>query len=164
MSRPNAWRKALQLLSRRDHFRRELEEKLRRKGYRRDEVEAVIERCEQLDLIDDERVAERFVDVRAVHRGWGPHRLAAELRHRGVDDTTAERLSRLSDDMAEKALRCAVRKTELRAPDGWWQDGNRRARMVSSLVTRGFDTEIAIAAVDELAASRENQQHALDDQ
>jgi hypothetical protein len=36
--------------------------------------------------------------------------------------------------------------------------------MVSSLVTRGFDTEIAIAAVDELAASRENQQHALDDQ
>jgi len=36
--------------------------------------------------------------------------------------------------------------------------------MVSSLITRGFEAEVAIAAVDDLAASRENQNNALDDQ
>jgi hypothetical protein len=36
--------------------------------------------------------------------------------------------------------------------------------MVSSLITRGFEAEVAIAAVDSLAASRENHDHALDDQ
>jgi hypothetical protein len=35
--------------------------------------------------------------------------------------------------------------------------------MVSSLITRGFEAEVAIAAVDDLAASRE-MNHALDDQ
>jgi len=46
----------------------------------------------------------------------------------------------------------------------WWRDGQRRARMVSSLITRGFEADVAIAAVEELAASRENQRHGLDDQ
>jgi hypothetical protein len=36
--------------------------------------------------------------------------------------------------------------------------------MVSSLITRGFEAEVAITAVDEMAVSRENQHHALDDQ
>jgi hypothetical protein len=36
--------------------------------------------------------------------------------------------------------------------------------MVSSLIARGFETDVAIAAVDKLAASRENHNHALDDQ
>jgi hypothetical protein len=36
--------------------------------------------------------------------------------------------------------------------------------MVSSLLARGFEAADAIAAVSELAASRENDDHALDDQ
>ena len=61
-------------------------------------------------------------------------------------------------------MRTALKKLEVRAPDGWWRDSQRRARMVSSLIARGFETEVAIAAVDKLAASRENHNHALDDQ
>ncbi len=164
MSRPNAYQKALELLSRRDHFRRELVDKLRAKDYTADEVAAAVERCRELGLVDDERVAARFVEARAVDRGWGPHRLAAELRRRGVDDRLAQRLARLPDDVAERSLSTALRKTELRARPGWWRDGNRRARMVSSLLTRGFEADTAIAAVDELAASREKQHHAVDEQ
>jgi hypothetical protein len=73
-------------------------------------------------------------------------------------------MSRLSDDLAGQAMRTALRKLELRAPGGWWRDGQRRARMLSSLITRGFEADVAIAAVDDLAASRENHSHALDDQ
>jgi len=159
----SAYQTALDLLSRRDHFRRELVEKLRKRDLPADEIEDSIARCEELDLLNDERVAHRFVEVRAADRGWGPHRLAAELRQRGITADDADRLSDLSEELAADAMRTALRKIEVRAPAGWWRDGQRRARMVSSLITRGFEAEVAIAAVKDLAASRENN-HALDDQ
>jgi regulatory protein len=155
---------ALDLLSRRDHFRRELVEKLQKRNRPAAEIEVAVERCAELDLVNDERIGERFVEVRAADRGWGPHRLAAELRQRGIAAGDAERLSSLSDELAAAAMATALRKLEVRAPGQWWRDGQRRARMVSSLITRGFEVEVAIAAVDELAASRENQNDALDDQ
>ena len=159
----SAYQTALDLLSRRDHFRRELVEKLRKRDLPADEIEDSIARCEELDLLNDERVAHRFVEVRAADRGWGPHRLAAELRQRGLPADDADRLSDLSEELAADAMRTALRKIEVRAPTGWWRDGQRRARMVSSLITRGFEAEVAIAAIDDLAASRETN-HALDDQ
>jgi regulatory protein len=155
---------AIDLLSRRDHFRRELVEKLRQRGVAEGDIEDAVARCEKLDLINDRRVAERFVEVRAADRGWGPHRLESELRKRGIEAADADRVSKLSGELAAAAMRTALRKLEVRAPAGWWRDSQRRARMVSSLITRGFEAEVAIAAVDELAVSRENQNHALDDQ
>ena len=163
-TRKSAYQTALDLLSRRDHFRRELEEKLARRDFPRDEIDAALDRCRAIGLVDDLKVAERFVEVRAANRGWGPHRLAAELKHRGVASADAEEISRLPPDVANEAMATAIRKLQIRAPDEWWRDGQRRARMVSSLITRGFEAEDAIAAVNELAASRENQRHALDDQ
>ncbi len=160
----DAYQTALDLLSRRDHFRRELVDKLRRKGFPADEVEAAIARCQDLGLVDDERVAERFVEVRAATRGWGPNRLAAELRKRGVAPDDAERMARVSSELGEEAMRTALRKIEVRAPERWWQDSQRRARMISSLIARGFETDAAISAVTEMAALRENTTDALDDQ
>ncbi len=61
-------------------------------------------------------------------------------------------------------LRTALRKLEIRAPLMWWRHSQRQARMVSSLITRGFEAEVAIAAVNALAAFRENHNDALDDQ
>ena len=160
----DAYQTALDLLSRRDHFRRELVDKLRRKGFPADQVEAAIARCQDLGLVDDERVAERFVEVRAATRGWGPNRLAAELRKRGVAPDEAERMARVSSELVEEAMRTALRKIEVRAPERWWQDSQRRARMISSLIARGFETDAAISAVTEMAAFRENTTDALDDQ
>ena len=160
----DAYQTALDLLSRRDHFLRELVDKLRRKGFPADEVEAAIARCQDLGLVDDERVAERFVEVRAATRGWGPNRLAAELRKRGVPRDDAERMARVSSELSEEAMRTALRKIEVRAPERWWQDSQRRARMISSLIARGFETDAAISAVTEMAAFRENTTDALDDQ
>ena len=155
---------ALDLLARRDHFRRELEDKLRRRELPEDEIEAAVARCEALGLVNDERVGARFVEVRAASRGWGPRRLAAELQARGLSPSDAERLAAVPPDVAVESVRTALRKLEARAPSDWWRDGQRRARMVSSLITRGFEADVAIAAVSELAASREMNDHAFDDQ
>ncbi len=76
----------------------------------------------------------------------------------------AARLAIVPPELAEDAMRTALRKLEIRAPAGWWRDGQRQARMVSSLITRGFEAEVAIAAVNALAAFRENHNDAFDDQ
>ena len=164
MASRDAYQTALDLLSRRDHFRRELSDKLRQRDFPADQIEAAIARCEDLGLVNDERVAERFVEVRAATRGWGPRRLAAELQKRGVPRDDAERMATVSSELGEEAIRTALRKLEARAPELWWQDSQRRARMISSLIARGFAADVAISAVTEMAASRENTTDALDDQ
>jgi regulatory protein len=159
-----AYQAALRILARRDHFRAELEGKLRQRGFASAEVDAALARCDALGLIDDEGLASRFAEVRATENGWGPRRIEAELRRRGVALGTAEEAARVDRARLRAALTTALRRAELRAPAGWWRLSERRARMVSSLLARGFEAADAIAAVSELAASRENDDHALDDQ
>lgn len=159
-----AYQSALRMLSRRDHFRSEIADKLRRKGFEDDEVERAIERCVELGLLDDGSLAARFAEVRATENGWGPRRIEAELRRRGVARSLAQDASRLDPALRRAALATALRRAELRAPAGWWRLPERRARMVSSLLARGFEADHAIAAVDQLAAARETDDDALDDQ
>ena len=160
----DAYQAALKMLSRRDYFRSELEDRLSQKGFQSNEIDGAIGRCGELDLVNDERLAERFVEFRATSRGWGPRRLAAELRRRGVSRELAESASRIARGTFDEAMGVALRRTEVRAPSGWWRLPERRARMVSSLIARGFEAETAIEAVERLATTREKEHHALDDQ
>jgi len=155
---------ALRALGRRDHFRAELAEKLRRKGFEPDLIEAALDRCAGNNLLDDGRLAGRFAEVRSEANGWGPRRIEAELRRRGVARDVAEKAARLGPDRLRSALATALRRAQIRAPDGWWRVSERRARMVSSLIARGFEVGDAISAVDRLAASREKDDHAFDDE
>jgi regulatory protein len=160
----SAYQAALKILSRRDYFRRELRERLAQKGFENGEIDDAIGRCADNGLVDDERLARRFVELRAVSKGWGSRRLEAELKRRGVDDALASAASRISDEDLRRALESALRRAEVHAPGGWWRLGDRRARMISSLIARGFEASDAIDAVDRLADFREKQHDAIDDQ
>lgn len=159
-----AYGKALEFLARRDHFRSELVEKLRRKGFDEDDIDHALERINGLGLLDDEALAKRFVEFRSVDRGWGPHRLRMELCRRGVDGSLAERVSRLGDELHDRALETAVRKVEVRAKRGWWRLPQGRARLVKSLIARGFTTDVAYRTVGRVADERESSDHETHDQ
>jgi len=155
---------ALRLLARRPFFRHELGVRLARKGFDEEDAEAALDRCAELGYLDDQATAERFVEVRAGERGWGPRRLCAELQQRGVEAELAADASRLIGERLETALAAALRLAGRRWPDGWWRLGRERARMVSSLVSRGFEGDDANQAVSRLAAERESRHHASDEQ
>jgi regulatory protein len=159
-----AYQTALRLLGRRDYFREELAKRLLNKGFSSAETSATIDRCAALGLLDDLKLATRFVARRAASKGWGPRRLAAELQRRGLCRELAEDAVRLSPELFEDALSEALRRIELRAPQGWWHLHERRARMLSSLIARGFDADDARRALDERAAQREKQHDARHDQ
>jgi regulatory protein len=159
-----AYAAALRLLARRDHFRAEIAQKLERKGFDPERIEAALERCSDNGLIDDPRLARRFAEIRSRDNGWGSRRIEAELRRRGVARSTAVEAARLDPDEQRAALSTALRRVQIRAPEGWWRVSDRRARMVSSLIARGFEADDAISAVERLAASREKSDHAFDDE
>lgn len=151
------------MLARRDHFCSELGDALVRKGFDRAAADAAVARCGELGMVDDVRVAHRFVELRAAERGWGPLRLELELRRRGAPAEVAAAAARLTPDLKAAALGVALRQAETRQPSGWFRLGAARARLVSSLIRRGFDPDDAREAVDDLAADREREDHALDD-
>ncbi len=159
-----AYAAALKMLGRRDYFFEELKRKLRRKGHAPEAVETALERCRELGYLDDRRIAVRFGEVRAGDRGWGPARVRAELRARGVEGSIAESAARLPPALHERALESALRKAEIRSASSWWRGREGRARMISSLVRRGFEPQEARGAVDRLAAEREAQDNAIHDQ
>ncbi len=160
----SAYADALRLLGRRDHFRSELLERLLSKGHPPDEVDEAVARCEAAGVVDDARLAARFVELRAVERGWGPVRLELELRKRGAPAEIAAEASHLEDADLESALETAVTRASRRAGDGWWRVGEARARMVSSLIRRGFSADDARRAVERAANSMARDSHALDDE
>lgn len=75
--------KALNLLTRKPLSRRELERKLKEWEASPDEVEAICDRMEELDFLNDGRYGELVVR-HYVAKGYGGQKLRAELSRRGI--------------------------------------------------------------------------------
>ena len=80
-----ARRKALDLLARREHAVRELRDKLIARGVDRQVAGDTVENLVVEGLVSDRRFVEDFLRARK-NRGYGPLRIQAELRRRGIDD------------------------------------------------------------------------------
>jgi regulatory protein len=74
----------MDLLARREHSRREIENKLAAKAFAPDMIREVLDELEREGLLSSGRFAESFVASRAA-RGQGPVRIARELAERGVE-------------------------------------------------------------------------------
>lgn len=98
-----AAQRALGLLVRREHSRRELTRKLVSRGVEPDEVEAAVERLAREGWQDDARFAESLVRSRA-GAGYGPLRVRAELGTHALDaEAIATAMAPFEDDWAANA-------------------------------------------------------------
>ena len=83
-------RSAMDLLARREHSRLELARKLHRRYSEYDLIEAALDKLVKDSLLSDERFTEVYVSYRK-RAGFGPVRIAGELRERGVSDSLTNR-------------------------------------------------------------------------
>ena len=83
----------MNLLARREHSQFELRNKLKAKGHAKDVIDNVLQELAKENLQSDERFVENFIRARANH-GFGPVRIALELRDRGI---TKEMINELVD-------------------------------------------------------------------
>jgi regulatory protein len=76
----------IRLLANREHSRLELRRKLLARDYDPIVVEEVLRSLEKQGLLSDERFTEQYINV-LKRKGFGPLRMRALLRERGINDT-----------------------------------------------------------------------------
>lgn len=150
-AKPSAYNKALGLLARREHSRRELRQKLDRSGYAGDEATDALDRLGEQHYQDDDRFAEALIRNRST-QGYGPMRLRAELKSHGLSDARIRTLLGAADiDWADLAAAQLRRRYGSQGA----ADPAERARRAQFLLRRGFPAatvrDVTHADVDDAA-------------
>lgn len=141
-AQPTATQRALGLLTRREHSRRELKRKLSARGVEEGEAEAAVLRLADAGWQDDARFAEFLVRSRA-GTGYGPLHIRAELGTHGLDrDTIAAAMDSFEGDWTEVARDLVRRRFGEAGP----QDLAQRRKAAELLMRRGFDGDRIRAA------------------
>ncbi|MCW2813665.1 MAG: regulatory protein RecX [Nocardioides sp.] len=146
----------LDQLTGRARSRRELADKLADKGVPDEVATTLLDRFEEVGLVDDEAFARAWVSGRQSAKGLARRALAQELRRKGIDDEVAkDALDELDPADEEHAARLLVRK-KLRTLTRV-DDTTATRRLVGLLARKGYGAGLAYAIVkDELAqADRE---------
>jgi regulatory protein len=126
--------KALELLARREHTRLELRQKLLQRGFPADRIEPVLEQLVEERLLDETRFAELYAGARA-DKGYGPLRVARELRERGVpEEVVAATLAALEDDWLPKLRELHRKRFKSQIP----ADGAGRLQQTRVFRQHGF--------------------------
>lgn len=131
---PTPLQRALGLLTRREHSRKELTRKLTDRGVERAEAAAAIEKLCDAGWQDDARFAQSLVRSRA-NAGYGPIRIRAELGTHGLDrEAVAAAMDSFDGDWATNAQDLVRR----RFGRGIATDRARQRKAADMLVRRGF--------------------------
>ncbi len=141
-SRLTCYDQAVKLLARRTHFRREIADKLARRGYPAGEVAETLDRLAARRYLDDAQAARQFVAGRLGRGGgYGRARLASELAARGV---TGELAREVLDELLPEDELPAAREEARRWAGA--AGGKSPEALARRLERRGFSAR-AIAAV-----------------
>ena len=142
----------LDQLTGRARSRRELADKLRQREVPEEIATRLLDRFEELGLVDDAAFAQAWVSGRHTAKGLAPRALAQELRRKGVDDEVArEALDQLGDDEQEATARALVRK-KLRSLERFDQ-ATRTRRLVGMLARKGYPPGLAFRVVRDEAGA-----------
>jgi regulatory protein len=142
----------LDQLTGRARTRHELATKLASKDVPGEIATRLLDRFEEVGLVDDAAFAREWVQQRQGGKGLASRALAQELRRKGVDDEVVrETLDEVDPDAEEQAARRLV-QAKLRSVRSLDRDKATR-RLVGMLARKGHSSAIAFRVVrEELAA------------
>lgn len=141
----------LRHLAVRPRTRAELATGLRRKGISAETIARVLDRYDEVGIIDDAAFARAWVSSRHHGRGLARRALATELRRRGVDaDAAGAALAELDSDTEEATARALVDR-RVRSASGTPEAVFRR--LTAMLARKGYPAGVAIRVVKEAMAA-----------
>ncbi|WP_137189141.1 recombination regulator RecX [Stenotrophomonas rhizophila] len=127
--------RALGLLVRREHSRKELTRKLQARGIEIEAAVAAVDKLSEAGWQDDTRFAENLVRIRT-NTGYGPIHIRAELGTHGLDsEQIALAMDTFEGDWAENARDLVCRRFGEAGP----QELPQRRKAADLLARRGFD-------------------------
>lgn len=138
----------LDQLTTRARTRAELATKLAQREVPGPIATALLDRFEELGLIDDQAFAKDWIEQRQRGRGLAKRALAMELRNKGVCDEVAKQaLDQIAADDEEELARDLVQR-KLRSVQGLPRDKATR-RLVGMLARKGHSPSVAYRVVAE---------------
>ncbi|MGM0722733.1 regulatory protein RecX [Pseudonocardia sp. SID8383] len=146
----------LRLLTDRARTVKELGDALRRKEIPDEVAHRVLDRFDEVGLVDDQAFAEQWVRSRHRHRGLGKRAIAMELHRKGVDREIAdEALTGIDDDSERDRARELVVRRLRSLPVGSREERQSSARkLVGMLARKGYGPGVAYGVVkEEIAAA-----------
>ncbi len=142
-----AFNKAVDIISQREHSKREVITKLIQRGYSRETAQAATEKLEEYGYIDDVRFASLFARELKERKKFGKGRIKQELMRKGISRETADSvLSEIEEDPCREITEILRKKyPSLR------EDEKIRNRAFNALLRYGYgisDVRNAINSFD----------------
>jgi regulatory protein len=132
-------------LARREHSLAELREKLAKREFPPEAIEAAVAGLAADGLVSDERFADSLIAVR-IRTGKGPLRIRGELKQRGVSaELIRLHMDKAGADWDQLAREVRERKFGAEVPE----DFKEKAKQMRFLEYRGFSGEQIRAALGE---------------
>ncbi len=161
---------ALNLLSYRMRTRSELKRRLRQKDFRPARIDLCLDQLEAKGFLNDEAAAAAFIRDRLRHRPRGKARLSSELRSKGLDADTVNRVINdvfenegtddllLARQVAEGWLRRQNQDTVKTLADTAHSQSREkvRRRLYGHLTRRGFRGDALRTAIEETIEATRN--------
>ena len=161
---------ALNLLSYRMRTRSELKRRLRQKDFRPARIDLCLDQLEAKGFLNDEAAAAAFIRDRLRHRPRGKARLSSELRSKGLDADTVNRVINdvfenegtddllLARQVAEGWLRRQNQDTVKTLADTTHSQSREkvRRRLYGHLTRRGFRGDALRTAIEETIEAARN--------
>ncbi len=142
----------LDQLTTRARSRAELSTTLARRGVPEGVAETVLDRMEEVRLVDDEAFAGEWVRSRHRSRGLAGRALSQELRHKGIDDELAKAALEEIDPASERVAAEALVRKKIRSTRGLDRQVRVR-RLVGMLSRKGYASGVALSVVNEALAA-----------
>jgi len=135
---------SLRTLSRTDITALRLRQKLLQKPVNRAQIEPVIERLLELELLDDYNLAK---NIATAHPSWSKLRLKQAFYEKGVPKDISEEV--LADiDSEDELARCERAFSKQNVDRGALEDKNYRMKIFNSMLRRGFKANIVASVID----------------
>ncbi|WP_223411222.1 regulatory protein RecX [Occultella gossypii] len=142
---------ALRLLTHSPRSRAQLAQAMAKKDVPDEVAASVLDRFEEVGLVNDVEYAEMLVRTRRAERGLARRALATELYRKGVDSEIAEEALAAVDPEDEEATAQDLVRRKARSSVGLEHE-KRRRRLVGMLARKGYSPSVALRVVDGVLA------------
>ena len=144
----DAYTTALTLLSRRELSAKQLRDRLKRRKFAPDDIDATINRLIRDRTVDDLRVARAFARMESSIKGRGKRRVLLAVQRLGIDSGTAEdAVNEVFGEVDEDALLQRALEKRLKGHSVEELDEKARSRIIRQLVGQGFSFSSVLRAL-----------------
>ncbi|MCD1257743.1 RecX family transcriptional regulator [Paenibacillus athensensis] len=154
--RHEVYMRALRLIGRRPHARKELERKLKERGYEAELIDWACSRLQAEHYLDDEAFARQVTEQRIYSQRKGRNLVKEELRQKGVAKELVQEALGAVDPEEELAGALKIAETKWRQTGGSFMD--RKRKTAAFLMRRGYTGNIVSKALAQIAVKTDTDE------